>query len=109
MAACFALTQPPPAALGKMAAALAVAAPEAADGLSQNARVTATPAAATLVPALISAEGEWRCIKLVVAIGLIADLLLDAWWVDDVTSLAVVWFVVKEGREAGTGEECCDE
>jgi hypothetical protein len=28
--------------------------------------------------------------------------------VDAVTSLAIVWFVVKEGREAWQGDECCD-
>ena len=47
-------------------------------------------------------------LSLVVVIGLIADLLLGAWWVDAATSLAIVWFVVKEGREALTGEECCE-
>jgi divalent metal cation (Fe/Co/Zn/Cd) transporter len=47
-------------------------------------------------------------LSLVVVIGLIANLLLGAWWVDAVTSLAIVWFVVKEGREAWQGEECCD-
>ncbi|KAF2991409.1 cation transporter (plasmid) [Methylocystis sp. MJC1] len=46
-------------------------------------------------------------LSLVVVIGLVADLLLGAWWVDAATSLAIVWFVVKEGREALTGEECC--
>lgn len=45
-------------------------------------------------------------LSLVVVIGLIADLLIDAWWVDSVTSLAIVWFVVKEAREAWSGEEC---
>jgi divalent metal cation (Fe/Co/Zn/Cd) transporter len=47
-------------------------------------------------------------LALVVVIGLIADLLLGAWWVDAVTSLAIVWFVVKEGREAWKGEDCCE-
>ena len=47
-------------------------------------------------------------LSLVVVIGLIADLLLGAWWVDAVTSLAIVWFVVKEGREAWRGEDCCE-
>lgn len=45
-------------------------------------------------------------LSLVVVIGLIADLLIGAWWVDSVTSLAIVWFVVKEAREAWSGEEC---
>lgn len=47
-------------------------------------------------------------LSFVVVIGLTADFLLGAWWVDAVTSLAIVWFVVKEGREAWKGEECCD-
>jgi divalent metal cation (Fe/Co/Zn/Cd) transporter len=47
-------------------------------------------------------------LSLVVVIGLTADFLLGVWWVDAVTSLAIVWFVVKEGREAWKGEECCD-
>lgn len=47
-------------------------------------------------------------LSLVVVGGLIADLLLGAWWVDALTSLAIVWFVVKEGREAWSGEDCCE-
>jgi divalent metal cation (Fe/Co/Zn/Cd) transporter len=47
-------------------------------------------------------------LSLVVVIGLTADFLLGGWWVDAVTSLAIVWFVVEEGREAWKGEECCD-
>ena len=47
-------------------------------------------------------------LSLVVVIGLISNLLLGAWWVDAVTSLAIVWFVIKEGREAWKGEDCCD-
>jgi divalent metal cation (Fe/Co/Zn/Cd) transporter len=46
-------------------------------------------------------------LSLVVVIGLTADFLLGGWWVDAVTSLAIVWFVVEEGREAWKGEECC--
>lgn len=46
----------------------------------------------------------------VALLGLIAQLLIGAWWVDAVTSLAIVWFLVKEGREAWSGEPCgCDE
>ena len=46
-------------------------------------------------------------LSVVVVIGLLADFILGAWWVDAVTSLAIVWFVVKEAREAWRGEECC--
>ena len=42
----------------------------------------------------------------VVVAALIAQLLTGAWWIDPVASLAVVWFLVREGREAWTGEEC---
>jgi divalent metal cation (Fe/Co/Zn/Cd) transporter len=43
-----------------------------------------------------------------VVVGLIAQYLTAAWWIDSVTSLGIVWFLVKEGREAWAGEECCD-
>lgn len=46
-------------------------------------------------------------LSLVVVVGLLADVALGAWWVDAVTSLAIVWFVVKEAREAWSGEDCC--
>jgi divalent metal cation (Fe/Co/Zn/Cd) transporter len=46
-------------------------------------------------------------LSLVVVVGLLADLALAAWWVDAVTSLAIVWFVVKEAREAWAGDDCC--
>lgn len=45
-------------------------------------------------------------LSLVVVIGLVANLLIGAWWVDSVTSLAIVWFVVKEARESWSGQEC---
>jgi len=47
-------------------------------------------------------------LSLVVVVGLLADWLTGAWWVDAVTSLFIVWFVVKEAREAWSGEDCCD-
>jgi divalent metal cation (Fe/Co/Zn/Cd) transporter len=47
-------------------------------------------------------------LSLVVVVGLLADLALGAWWVDAMTSLAIVWFVVKEAREAWRGDDCCD-
>jgi divalent metal cation (Fe/Co/Zn/Cd) transporter len=42
-----------------------------------------------------------------VVIGLSAQVLFHAWWVDGVTSLAIVFLLVKEGREAWQGVECC--
>ena len=44
----------------------------------------------------------------VVVVGLTGQYLLGAWWIDAVTSLGIVWFVVKEGREAWQRQECCD-
>jgi divalent metal cation (Fe/Co/Zn/Cd) transporter len=48
-------------------------------------------------------------LSFVVVLGLLAQLALGAWWVDSVTSLAILWFVIKEGREAWTGDECCTD
>jgi divalent metal cation (Fe/Co/Zn/Cd) transporter len=44
----------------------------------------------------------------VVVIGLLAQLAFRAWWVDSAASLAIVYFLIKEGREAWNGGECCD-
>jgi divalent metal cation (Fe/Co/Zn/Cd) transporter len=45
----------------------------------------------------------------VVVIALVAQFFIGAWWVDPVASLGIVWFLVREGREAWEGEECCDD
>jgi len=44
----------------------------------------------------------------VVVGALLAQGLVGAWWLDAVASLGSVWFVVREGREAWEGEDCCD-
>src|SRR6266567_4024021 len=44
----------------------------------------------------------------VVVGALVAQFLVGAWWVDPLASLGVVWFVIREGREAWQGEDCCD-
>ncbi|ABQ30342.1 MULTISPECIES: cation transporter [Acidiphilium] len=46
-------------------------------------------------------------LSLVVVIGLAVQAVTGAWWVDAATSLGVVWFLVREGREAWTGTCCC--
>jgi divalent metal cation (Fe/Co/Zn/Cd) transporter len=46
----------------------------------------------------------WLSLVAVVSLG--AQALIGAWWIDSVGSLAIVWFVIKEGREAWQGE-CC--
>jgi divalent metal cation (Fe/Co/Zn/Cd) transporter len=44
-------------------------------------------------------------LSVVVVVGLVAQFAFSAWWIDAVTSLAIVWFLVKEGREAWETEE----
>jgi divalent metal cation (Fe/Co/Zn/Cd) transporter len=44
-------------------------------------------------------------LSVVVVLGLLAQLAFGIWWIDAVTSLAIVWYLVKEGREAWKGEE----
>jgi divalent metal cation (Fe/Co/Zn/Cd) transporter len=48
-------------------------------------------------------------LSFVVVIGLTAQYFVGAWWIDAVTSLGILWFLVKEGREAWIGEQCCDD
>jgi len=45
-------------------------------------------------------------LSFVVVATLAAQWLVGAWWIDSVGSLAIVWFWVKEGREAWSGDEC---
>ncbi|HJU12065.1 MAG TPA: cation transporter [Candidatus Binataceae bacterium] len=42
----------------------------------------------------------------VVVVGLSVQWFLGLWWIDSVTSLAIVVFLIREGREAWTGKEC---
>jgi divalent metal cation (Fe/Co/Zn/Cd) transporter len=42
-------------------------------------------------------------LSFVVVVTLAAQWLFGAWWIDGVGSLAIVWFLVKEGREAWSG------
>ena len=45
-------------------------------------------------------------LSFVVVVSLTAQWLTGAWWVDGVGSLGIVYFLVKEGREAWSGDEC---
>jgi divalent metal cation (Fe/Co/Zn/Cd) transporter len=45
-------------------------------------------------------------LSFVVLVGLVVQLVLGVWWVDSITSLVIVYFRVKEGREAWAVEEC---
>lgn len=42
-----------------------------------------------------------------VVLGLVVQGFTGAWWVDSVTSFGVLRFLIKEGREAWSGEDCC--
>jgi len=44
-----------------------------------------------------------------VAAGLVNQWLFDVWWIDAVTSLAIVYFLIREGREAWQDEDCCED
>jgi divalent metal cation (Fe/Co/Zn/Cd) transporter len=46
-------------------------------------------------------------LSFVVVVSLAAQWAVGAWWIDGVASLAIVWFLVKEGREAWAGRQCC--
>lgn len=48
-------------------------------------------------------------LSVVVVVGLLAQLIFRAWWMDGITSLAIVYFLVKEAREAWRGEDCCGD
>ena len=47
-------------------------------------------------------------LSVVVVVGLVVQLVFHAWWVDGVTALAIVYFLIREGREAWEGDACCD-
>jgi divalent metal cation (Fe/Co/Zn/Cd) transporter len=46
-------------------------------------------------------------LSFVVVISLAAQWAFGAWWIDRVASLAIVWLLIREGREAWAGRECC--
>jgi divalent metal cation (Fe/Co/Zn/Cd) transporter len=46
-------------------------------------------------------------LSFVVVISLAAQWAIGVWWIDGVASLAIVWLLVKEGREAWAGGHCC--
>jgi len=48
----------------------------------------------------------WLSIVAVASLG--ARAIFGGWWIDSVGSLAIVWLLIKEGREAWQGE-CCAE
>jgi divalent metal cation (Fe/Co/Zn/Cd) transporter len=48
-------------------------------------------------------------LALVVVAGLLVQGLTGAWWADAAASLCIVGLLVKEGREAWSGEDRCDD
>ena len=46
-------------------------------------------------------------LSFVVVVSLAVQWLIGAWWIDSVGSLAIVYFLAKEGYEAWVGNECC--
>ncbi|MBV8935245.1 MAG: cation transporter [Alphaproteobacteria bacterium] len=44
-----------------------------------------------------------------VVAGLLAQLLFGAWWIDGATSIVIIGFLLKEGREAWSAEDPCDD
>jgi divalent metal cation (Fe/Co/Zn/Cd) transporter len=56
--------------------------------------------------AMESVTCGWLSLVAVVSLG--AQAVSGIWWIDSVGSLAIVWLLVKEGREAWRGE-CCAE
>ena len=51
-------------------------------------------------------EGGAAGYRFIVVVSLVAQAVLGTWWVDSLGSLAIVWFLGKEGCEAWAGEEC---
>jgi len=48
-------------------------------------------------------------LSFVVVIALAAQWAFGAWWIDGVASSAIVWLLIKEGREAWLHQECCGD
>ena len=56
--------------------------------------------------AMESVTCGWLSVVAVISLG--AQAMSSVWWIDSVGSLAIVWLLVKEGREAWRGECCAD-
>jgi divalent metal cation (Fe/Co/Zn/Cd) transporter len=48
-------------------------------------------------------------LSIVLMVGLAATRLFGWWWLDSVAALALIPFLIKEGRMAIRGEDCCGE
>jgi divalent metal cation (Fe/Co/Zn/Cd) transporter len=45
-------------------------------------------------------------LSFVVVVSLLTQWLTRAWWIDSIGALAIVWFLIKEGREAWSEDDC---
>lgn len=48
-------------------------------------------------------------LALVVVGALVTQHFVGAWWIDPLASLGIVWFLIREGREAWQNKICCDQ
>jgi len=48
----------------------------------------------------------WLSVVAVVSLG--AQAIFEVWWIDSAGSLVILWFLIKEGREAWQGDCCAD-
>lgn len=46
-------------------------------------------------------------LSLVVLVGIGLNALFGWWWADPLAALGMTWFLVREGREAWRGDDCC--
>jgi divalent metal cation (Fe/Co/Zn/Cd) transporter len=47
-------------------------------------------------------------LSLITLSGVGLNALIGWWWADPVAALGMTWFLVREGREAWRGDDCCD-
>jgi divalent metal cation (Fe/Co/Zn/Cd) transporter len=45
-------------------------------------------------------------LSLVAVVSLMTEAATGVWWVDSVGSIVIVWFLVREGREAWNNDDC---
>jgi divalent metal cation (Fe/Co/Zn/Cd) transporter len=67
------------------------------------------PASAALLTADAAETALCAILSLATLIGVGANAAFSWWWADPVASLVVVYFAIREGREAWEGELLCDD
>jgi divalent metal cation (Fe/Co/Zn/Cd) transporter len=89
--------------------AIAIAAIPVMIGLAQAKRRLAVALGSSALRADAAEAIACTYLSGVVFVGLGAQLLLGWWWIDALTALCIVPFLVHEGREAWEGEECGED